>query len=161
MKKLLILISIIITTQFLFGCSFNKSVQYKEFDYGIAGFSENNEKLMPVPQDGVLMTTTEEFQKFEDKYFTPITSRDIPIKTHNKEKAVLYLQFPSINDKVYEYEVTSLFVKNNTLTVNVKKIGISKCAIRREVVNGQLKWILFIEVDKTNLKKNMKIVINK
>lgn len=158
MKRLLALICIvIITSQFLIGCSANKNVQSKEFYTQVIGFSENDEKLKPIPQDTILMMTNDDFQKFKDKYFTP---REIPMESSNKEKAVLYLQIPSPNSSVNGYSVESINVSNDTLTVNLRQSEVAQVdAISG--FNGTWKWVMFIEVDKTNLKENMKIVLKK
>ena len=103
------------------------------------------------------MISNEDFQKFSDKYLKP---RELPMKSPNKEKAVLYLQFPSPSSKVDIYSVKSMNLSNNTLTVNLKK---SPAALVEGGIGfkGTWKWIILIEVDKDNLKNNMKIVINK
>ncbi|MVX67296.1 hypothetical protein GKZ28_27075 [Clostridium chromiireducens] len=157
MKKLLILIFTIIMSQFLIGCSVNKNVEFKEFFSQVVGFSENDKKSEPIQQDIILMLTNDDFQKFKDEYFTP---RKIPMESPDKEKAVLFLQIPSQTSSVDSYSVESINISGNTLTVNLKKSG------GYEVdgisgFNGSWKLVKLIEVDKTNLKDNMKIVVNK
>lgn len=158
MKRLLIFICVaIIMSQSLIGCSANKSIEFKEFYSQVIGFSENDEKSKPIQQDTILMLTNENFQKFKDKYFTP---REIPMESPNKEKAVLYLQIPSPTSSVNTYSVKSINLKNDTLTVNLKKTSIAMVD-GKSGFNGTWKWVMFIEVDKANLKDNMKIVIKK
>ena len=158
MKKLLALICVIvIASQFLIGCSTKNSVQFKEFYSQVIGFSESDEKSKPIPQDNILMMTNEDFLKFKDKYFTP---REIPMESPAKEKAVLYLQIPSTSSSVNEYKVESININNKTLTVNLKKSAVA-AVDGKSGFNGTWKWVMFIEVDKTNLKDNMEVVVNK
>lgn len=144
-------------SQFLIGCSVNKNVEFKEFYSQVIGFSENDEESKPIQQDTILMLANEDFEKFKDEYFTP---RKIPMGSPDKGDAVLYLQIPSQTSSVDNYSVESINVRDNTLTVNLKKSG------GYEVngisgFNGSWKLVLLIEVDKTNLKDNMEIVVNK
>lgn len=158
MKKLLSLVCIIvIISQVFTGCSANKNVQFKEFYSLVIGFSENDEKSKPVPQDTILMSSNEEFLKFKDKYFT---ARELRIDSPDKEKAVLYIQIPSDTSSVNSYKVESINAKNKILTVNLKQSGMAMVKAT-EGFNGKWKWVLLVEMDKTNLKNNMKIVINK
>ncbi|WP_246578258.1 hypothetical protein [Clostridium frigoris] len=103
------------------------------------------------------MLSNEEFQKFEDEHFTP---KKIPMKSPDKEKAVLYVQIPSPTSSVNTYSVKSINVSNNTLTVNLNKPSVTQVH-GVGGFNGTWKWVMLMEVDKTNLKDNMKIVINK
>ena len=157
MKKLLILILTIIMSQFLIGCSANKNVEFKEFFFFFVGFSENDKKSEPIHQDIILMLTNDDIQKFKDEYFTP---RKIPMESPDKEKAVLFLQIPSQTSLVDSYSVESINISDNTLTVNLKKSG---CYEVNGIsgFNGSWKLVKLIEVDKTNLKDNMEIVVNK
>jgi len=178
MKRFIILIyTVIIMSQFLIGCSGSndvelkatnsdkknvnsyssdsKDVEFKEFYSQVIGFSENDEQLKTIHQDAVLMMDNEGFQKFKDEYFT---LRKIPMKSPDKEKAVLYLQIPSPTSLVNSYNVKSINVSNDTLTVNLNQSGAAEVN-GIEGFNGTWKWVMFIEVDKTNLKENMEIVI--
>jgi hypothetical protein len=158
MKRWLIFICVaIIMSQFLIGCSANKNVKFKEFYSQVIGFSENDVKSEPIKQDTILMLNNEDFQKFKDKYFTP---KEISMETPDKEKAVLYLQIPSATSSINTYSVKSIDVSNNTLTVNLKKSSIAQVD-GKSGFSGTWKWVMLIEVDKTNLKDNMKIVIKK
>ncbi len=158
MKKLLALIClIVIASQFLVGCSTKKSVQFREFYSQVIGFSENDEKSKPIPQDTILMMTNEEFQKFKNKYFTP---REIPMESPGKEKAVLYLQIPSPTSSVNQYSVQSINISNKTLTVNLKKSAVAQVD-GKSGFNGTWKWGMVIEIDKTNLKDNMDVIVKK
>ncbi|MDD7793013.1 hypothetical protein [Clostridium sp. 'White wine YQ'] len=158
MKKLLVFICLfVITSQFLVGCSTKKSVQFKEFYSQVIGFSENDEKSKPIPQDTILMLTNEDFQKFKDKYFNP---REIPMESPDKEKAVLYLQIPSSTSSVNQYNVESININNKILTVKLKKSAVAQVD-GKSGFNGTWKWVIFIEVDKTNLKDNMDVVVKK
>lgn len=158
MKRWLIFIcAAIIMSKLIIGCSANKNVKFKAFYSQIIGFSENDEKSNPIHQDTILIMTNEDFQKFKNKYFTP---RKIPIESPDKEKAVLYLQVPSTTSSVNTYSVQSINVKNNALTVNLKKSAVAQVDAVT-VFNGTWKWVMFVEVDKTNLKNDMKIVIKK
>ncbi|MBL4932344.1 hypothetical protein [Clostridium paridis] len=158
MKKILTFICLfVITSQFLIGCSTKKSVQFKEFYSQVIGFSENDEKSKPIPQDTILMLTNDDFQKFKDKYFT---QREIPMDSPNKEKAVLYLQVPSPTSSVNQYSVESININNETLTVKLKKSTIAQVD-GKSVFNGTWKWVIFIEVDKTNLNDSMDVVVKK
>jgi hypothetical protein len=158
MKRWLILIcTAVIMSQFLIGCSASKDVEFKEFYSQVIGFSENDEKYKTIQQDTVLMLGNEDFQKFKEEYFTP---REIPMETPDKEKAVLYLQIPSPTSSVNTYNVKSINVTNNTLTVNLNKSSVAQVD-GIDGFNGTWKWVMIMEVDKTNLKDNMKIVIKK
>jgi hypothetical protein len=157
-KRWLIFICVaIIMSQFLIGCSANKNVEFKEFYSQVIGFSENDEKSKPIQQDTIIMMVNDDFQKFKDKYFT---SREIPVGSPDKEKAVLYLQITSPTSSVNTYSIQSINVKNNTLTVNLKKSDVAQVD-GIGGFNGTWKWVMFIEVDKTNLKDNTNIVIRK
>lgn len=157
LKKITLIIFLLAIFLTLLGCSVNQTVSFKEFYSEVIGFSEDDEKFKPIQQDAVLMLTNEDFQKFKDTYFTP---REIPMGSPNKEKAVLYLQIPSPASTVNQYKVKSINITSDTLTVNLKKTsfalvdGISG-------FTGSWKWVMFIEVDKTDLKDGMKIVIKK
>ena len=157
MKRWLILIcTVVIMSQFLIGCSASKDVEFKEFYSQVIGFSENDEKFIKtIQQDTVLMLGNVDFQKFKEKYLS-----EIPMELPNKEKAVLYLQIPSPTSSVNTYSVKSINVSNNTLTVNLNKSGVAQVD-GTDGFNGTWKWVMLIEVDKTNLKDNMKIVIKK
>ena len=158
MKRWLIFICVaIIMSQLLIGCSADKNIKFKDFYSQVIGFNENDEKSKPIQQDTILMLTNDDFQKFKDKYFTP---RKIPMESPNKEKAVLYLQIPSPASSVNTYSVKSINLKKDTLTVNLKKPSVAMVD-GKSGFNGTWKWVMFIEVDKTNLKDNMKIVIKK
>lgn len=156
-KKIVLSISLSIFFITLLGCSANKTVQFKEFYSQVIGFSENDEISKPVPQDAILMMTSEDFLKFKDKYFTP---REIPMDSPYKEKAVLYLQIPSPTSTVDEYRVESININNNTLIINLENSAVAQVDGVSEF-NGKWKWVMFIQVDKTNLKDNMKIVVKK
>ena len=69
------------------------------------------------------MIGNEDFQKFKDEYFTP---REIPMESPDKEKAILYLQILSSTSSVNDYNVKSINVTNNTLTVNLNKYGVAQ-----------------------------------
>jgi hypothetical protein len=140
----------------LIRCSTNKEVEFKEFFSDIIGFSKIDEELT-IQQDAIIMLTNEEFQKFKDEYFT---SREIPMKSPDKEKAVLYLQIPSPTCSVQGYRVESINLSDNILTVDLKQSS-SAQVDGIEGFDGTWKWVMLIEVDKTNLKDNMKIVVNK
>ncbi|MFT8352907.1 hypothetical protein [Clostridium saccharoperbutylacetonicum] len=156
MKRVLLSIFTIIIMFQLIGCSTNKEVEFKEFFSDIIGFSKIDEKLI-IQQDAIIMLTNEEFQKFKDEYFT---SREIPMKSPDKEKAVLYLQIPSPTCSVQGYRVESINLGDNILTVDLKQSsGAQVDGI--EGFDGTWEWVMLIEVDKTNLKENMKIVVNK
>jgi hypothetical protein len=158
MKRLLILICIVvIASQFLIGCSSKKRVPFNELYSEVIGFVENNEKYKPVPQDTILLMTTEDVQKFYDKYFT---LRKFPMEPLSKEKSVLYIQIPSPASSVDIYCVHSVDVKGNILTVSLEKTGPAQVDAAEDL-SWIWKWVMFIEVDKTNLKDNMKIVIKK
>lgn len=157
MKKwLLFTIITIIIPQFLMGCSASKVVEFKEFNSQAIGFTKNDEKSKLIPQDTLLMMTNKDFQRFKDKYFT---LKKIPMESPDKEKAVLYLQIPSSTSSVNQYSVESINVSNDTLTVNLKQIGVAEVSTIEGVAT--INWVMLIELDKTNLKDNMKIVINK
>jgi hypothetical protein len=144
-------------SKFLIGCSTNKNVEFKEFYSDIIGFSKNDEEPTTIQQDTILMLNNEEFQKFKDEYFTP---RKIQMKSPDKEKAVLYLQIPSPTCSVQECSVKSINSDNNILTVNLNESAEAQVD-GIEGFDGTWKWVMLIEVDKTNLKNNMQIVVNK
>lgn len=157
MKKIILVVFLAILFMGLVGCSANKNVEFKEFYSEVIGFNKDDEKSKPIEQDTILMITNENFQKFKDKYFTP---RGIPVDTPNKEKAVLYLQIPSSTSQVNTYSVQSINIKNNTLAVNLEKSEVAQVD-GKGGFSGTWKWVMFIEVDKADLKDNMKIVIKK
>ncbi|MCM0650232.1 hypothetical protein NBE98_17850 [Clostridium swellfunianum] len=158
MKKLIALLClVIIMSQAVIGCSANNSVQFKEFYSQVIGFSEGDEISKPVPQDTILMMTNEDFQKFKDIYFTP---RKIPMESPDKEKAVLYLQIPSPSSSVNVYSVKNINISSSTITVNLKKSAAAQVD-GKSGFNGSWKWVMFIEIDKTDLKDNMKVVVKK
>lgn len=98
-----------------------------------------------------------EFQKFKDKY---ISSRAIPIESPNKEKAVLYLHVSSKDSSVNMYSVKSIKLNNSTLTANLKRYSVADVD-GKSGFNGTWKWVMLIEIDKTNLKENMEIVVKR
>lgn len=157
MKRVLLVIFAIIMSQILIGCSTNKNVKFKEFYSDIIGFSKNDVE-QTIQKDTILMLNNEEFQKFKDEYFIP---RKIPMKSPDKEKAVLYLQMPSPTCSVQGYSVKSINSINNVLTVNLNESAGGAQVDGIEGFDGTWKWVMLIEVDKTNLKNNMKIVVNK
>jgi len=156
-KKTILVVFLSILFMGLVGCSANKSVEFKEFYSEVIGFDKNDKKLKPIEHDAILMITNDNFQEFKDKYFTP---REIPMDSPDKEKAVLYLQIPSSTSRVNTYGVESINIKNNTLAVNLKKSAVTQVD-GKGGFNGIWKWVMFIEVDKADLKDNMKIVIKK
>jgi hypothetical protein len=101
------------------------------------------------------MMTNEDFQKFKNKYFTP---RKIPMDSPDKEKAVVYLQIPSPTSTVSEYRVKSINARNNTLTVNLEKSAVAEVD-GVSGFNGTWKWVMFIQIDKSDLKDGMKVVL--
>lgn len=124
----------------------------------VIGFTDSDANSKPIPQDTLLMMTNTEFQKFKDKYFTP---RELPIGEPEKEKAVLFIQIASKTSSIETFSVKSLNVKNNTLTVNLKENGIMQLSISKGFETATFKWVMLIQVDKTKLKEDMKIVIKK
>lgn len=158
MKKLLLLIfTILIMSQTFISCSSNKNLNFKEFYSQIIGFDENDEKSKSIEKDKILIMTNEDFQQFKDEYFT---SREIFLESPDKEKAVLYLQIPSVDSSVNTYTIQSMNVKNDTLTVNLQKSGVAQVD-GINGFNGTWKWVMFIELGKTDLKDNMAIIVNK
>lgn len=159
MKKSLffILVSIIITP-LLFGCTVSKDVEFKEFYTQVIGFTESEEISKPIQPDTILMMTNEDFLSFKDKYFT---KRRIPIEPPDKEKAVLFLQIPSPTLSVNVYSIKNIKVSNNTLTIYLNKSsGVAEVSPAGSY-NYLWEWVMFVEIDKSNLKDNMKIVIKK
>lgn len=156
--KILIVISFIMA-QFLIGCSANNIVEFKEFHAQVMAFSESNQKSKPIQPDAILMIDYEDFEKFKFNYFT---SRQIPTSANDKEKAVLFLQIPSDSTHIVNnYQVESMNVRSNILTVTLKKkASVSEVDTVRGF-NGTLKWVMLIEVDKAQLKEDMKIVVKK
>ena len=158
MKRWLKFICVVaIISLFLIGCSAQRKIEFKEIYSETIGFSDSVDKYKPISQDAVLLLTNEDFQIFMDKYFT---KRKIPIESMDKEKAVLYLQIPSTTNAVDTYYVENMYVKNSTLTVNLTKMS-AGYVDAKEGFNGIFKWVLVLEVDKHNLKDDMKIVIEK
>lgn len=158
MKRWLFFIcAVIIVPQLLIGCAANNNVGFKELYSQVNGFIENDDKAIPVPQDTILMVTNDDFRIFKDKYFTP---REIQIQSPDKENAVLYLQIPSATSSVYTYKVQSINIKDNTLTVNLNNSSIAQ-ADSKSGLNYTWKWVMFVEIYKTNLQADIKIVINK
>jgi hypothetical protein len=158
MKKWSIFILIFITTSlFLIGCSSKKDVEFNEFYSQVIGFSKNIKDSKPIQQDSVLMMTNKDYLKFKDKYFTP---RKIPIESPNKSKAVIYLQIPSMTFSVNIYNVQNISVKNNVITISLKKYSSTQVDPVEGFSEGSFKWVIFIEIDKTYLNDKMKIVVN-
>jgi len=158
MKKWLTFVIIAtIFVQFLMGCSTSKSVDFKQVYAEVIGFSDNDEKAKPIDSDEMLMMTNEEYQKFKDKNISP---RGIPMQSPDKEKAVVFIQVPSKTSSVNTYSVKSVKVSNNTLTVNLKKTSVAEVD-GKSGFNGTWKWVMLVELDKTDLKDNMKVVIKK
>lgn len=144
---------------FLIGCSAPKNVDFNEFYTQAIGFSENIENAKPIPQDSILMMTSEEFLKFKDEYFSP---REIPMESPHKEKAILYIQIPpNVSSEVDIFHVKSISAKDNVLTVMLKKYSGTEVDPGEGFTNDMFKWVMFIEIDKTYLKDNMNIVIQK
>jgi hypothetical protein len=156
------LIFIITVPQLLTGCSRNSaqayavesSVLYSE----IIGFSDNDETSKSIPKDAILMITNDKYQEFYDKYFK---IRKFPIKEPDKNKAVLYLQIPSNTSSVKTYSVKSINVKDNTLTVNLNEGPAGQVHRASGYENSIFKFVMLIQLDKTQLKDNMKITVNK
>ncbi|WP_241393436.1 hypothetical protein [Clostridium beijerinckii] len=72
----------------------------------------------------------------------------------------MYLQIPSPTCSVQGYRVENINLGDNILTVNLKQSS-SAQVDGIEGFDGTWEWVMLIEVDKTNLKDNMKIVVNK
>lgn len=158
MKKVLPLIfTFIIMFQFMIGYSTNKKVEFQEFYSDIIGFSKIDEEKT-IKQDTILMLKNDEFQKFKDKYFA---TTEISMKSPNKEKAALYIQIPSPTCSVQGYSVENINSSNSVLTVNLKKSAGGAQVDGIEGFDGTWKWVMLIQLDKTNLNENMKIVVNK
>jgi hypothetical protein len=156
MKKSFIIICIsVVISQLFTSCTNKKEIEYKEFYSQIIGFSQDKDNYKAIENDSILMIDNSEYTKFADKYFT---MRKLPIKSPNTEKAVLFLQIPSDSDFVDCYITKSVTVRNNTLTVNLEKNS-------EAIVDGDVqlnwKWVILLEIDKSHLKENMKIVVNK
>lgn len=155
MKKWVIFVVFsVIIFGFLTSFLYNKRVQYTEIYSQVIGFNESD----TIKQDTILLMTNEDFNSFNEKYFK---SRKIPMASRDKEKAVLYLQIMTYEPgSVYTYSVKNMNVKDNTLTVNLTKLSLVK--VKGDIgLDGTWKWVMLIEVDKAQLKSNMKIVINK
>ena len=104
------------------------------------------------------MKKNEDFLSFKDKYFT---KRRIPMESPDKDKAVLFLQIPSQTSSVNTYSIKNIKVSNNTLTVYLNKSpGIAEVSPAGSY-NYLWEWVMLVEIDKSNLKDNMKIVIKK
>jgi hypothetical protein len=150
---------LVVFSLFLIGCSAPKDVNFNEFYTQVIGFSENIENAKPIQQDLILMRTNEEFIKFKDEYFSP---REIPVESPHNEKAVLYIQIPSNDSSAVDiFHVKSISVKDNVLTVMLKKYIGTEVHPTKGFTSDMFKWVMFIEIDKTYLKDNMKIVIKK
>lgn len=169
MKRFLILIfTIVIVFQLLIGCSTsmvtvnkvtpNNALEFKEIYSHIIGFSTKNNNFKPIDQDTILFMTNEAFQEFKDEYFS---AEAIQIKSPDTKKAVLYLQIPSLTTStVINYTVNSININNDTLTVNLKKSAVTAIDCNNDV-NCTWEWVIFLEVDKTNLKDNISIIVKK
>lgn len=158
MKKYVALsIIFLIMIQLFTGCSKGKAADFKEFYSQVIGFSEKDEKSKPIPKDALLMLTNKEYESFKEKYFVP---REIPISEPDQQKAVLFVQIPSSSSNVKTYTVKSIDVKNNTLTVNLKKAS-EALVDGKSGFKGTWKWIMLIEVDKAQLTDNMKVIVKK
>lgn len=156
MKKGFIVICIsVIMSQLFTSCTNKKEVEYKEFYSQIIGFSQDRDNYKAIENDSILMVDKTEYTKFIDKYFT---MRKLSIEPPNTEKAVLFLQIPSDSDIVPCYTINSITVRNKTLIVNLEKS--SEAIVDGETVMNW-KWIMLIELDKSYLKDDMKIVVNK
>lgn len=58
------------------------------------------------------------------------------------------------------YYVQTVRIKNNILIVNLKKSVTSQVESEGEF-KGKWKWVMLLQIDKTDLKDNMKIVVKK
>jgi hypothetical protein len=150
---------LIVISLFLIGCSAHRDIDFNEFYTQVIGFSENIENAKPIQRDSILMMTNEEFTKFKDEYFSP---RKIPMESPHKDKAILYLQIPANTSSAVDiFHVKSISVKGNVLTVMLTKYLGTGVDPVKGFTNDMFKWVMFIEIDKTYLKDNMKIVIKK
>jgi hypothetical protein len=157
MKRWFVVIVIIIISQLLLGCSEKKVIEFREFYSEVIGFSMEVEELKPIEPNIILMMTNDDFQHFKDKHFTP---REIPMEEPNEERAVLYLQIPAPGTAVNTYSVESMDIKNKTLTVRLKREA-------QSFVNSpggkkyMYKWVMLIEIDKSQLSDKIQVVIKK
>ena len=157
-KSLLFILLGIIITPLLVGCAAGKDVEFKEFYTQVIGFSESKKILKPIKQDAILMMANEDFLTFKDKHFTP---RRIPVESPDKDKAVLFLQIPSTTSSVNVYSIKNIKVSSNTLTVYLNKSPGAEEVNPTQAINYSWEWIMFVEIDKSNLKENMKIIVKK
>ena len=158
MKKITAIICfIVLAVQILTGCSANKRIQFEDIYQQVIPFSDNDVTMKPVPQDTILMMTNEEYTKFVDDYFK---LRQLPIALSDPEKAALYIQIAAADYSVDQYRAEKIYLKDNTLTVSLEKVGTSKVKAP-EGFKGSFKWVMFIVLDKAELKSDMKIVIKK
>lgn len=158
MKRMLTVICIMVAILLMLsGCVEKKEVQFKEFYSEIIVFSNTDGKSKSVPEDAVLMINDKDFQQFKEEYFTP---REIPVGSPEHRKAVLFLQIESPTSSVNRYIVKSITVKNNTLIVKVKGTSVSQVD-GVDGFNGPWEWVMFVEVDKKDLKQDMKIIVKR
>ncbi len=149
----------VVIALFLVGCSDPKDVGFNEVYTEVIGFSENIKRSKPIKQDLILLMTNEEYIKFKDEYFS---QRGFPKESPHKENAILYIQIPSnASTAVDRFHVKSISAKDNVLTVMLRKYSGTEVCPAEGFTSDVFKWVMFIEIDKTYLKDNMKIVIKK
>ena len=148
---------LVVIAIFLIGCSESKDVDFNEVYTEVMGFSENIERAKPIQQDSILLMTNAEYIKFKDEYFS---QRMIPMESPHKEKAVLYIQLPPNESLAVDiFHVKSISAKDNVLTVMLRKYLGTEVDAAEGFTSDMFKWVMFIEIDKTYLKDDMKIVI--
>lgn len=158
MKKCLILIcTIIIFSHLLIGCSSAKDVEFKEIYADTISYKPIDENSKPVSEETILMMANQDFEMLKDNY---IMDKKIQTKSLDKDKAVLYIQMPGSKSSVKLYKVKDIKVNEDTLTVQLDNYG-ADLSISLEGDNSIHIWTMLVELDKTNLNDDMKIVVKK
>lgn len=106
-----VIFTIVIASLMLISCSENKNVQFNEFYSEVIGFSDTDEKSKSVPKDAILMKNNEDFQSFQDEYFTPRevenTSTSLVDGIYSTWKWVMFIEV----DKKYLKDNMKIVVK--------------------------------------------------
>lgn len=99
----------------------------------------------------------DDYETFVNTYFKP---REIPIGATDPAKAVLYVQIPSPQTQVSQYRVDDITLSGDTLRIHLKQSGAAQVEAAPGFT-GTWKWVLFLELDQANLKKDLKLEIQK
>ncbi|KNF07370.1 hypothetical protein CLPU_18c00520 [Gottschalkia purinilytica] len=161
-RKSTIICILSISVFILMGClssSLHANTKFNILYSEVIGFNKEDRILQSIPQNEILFTNNENYKEFTRKYFN---SSELLISNTNidENKAVLFIQIPSSYSQINVYRIHDVDIKNNTLTVTLKKdakIGLDPFFKSKET----FRWVSLVEIDKEQISKNMKIIVNK